>query len=400
MAENHALSPADQTACIDFLRDLVRIPSPSAQEGAVAQRLAEEMARVGFAEVRIDRVGNVIGRLGIGPTERQLVFDGHMDHVGVSDRAAWRYDPFAAEIEDGMLYGRAAVDMKGALAAMVYGAKLLRDAGVSLPGEVYVVGVVQEEPAEGAAMRWLTEEEGLRPDYVVLGEPTNLQVSRGQRGRLEMRVVTHGRACHASRPSLGENAIYSAMRLVFGVELLASQLAINDQALGSGSLAVTQIESSAGSRNVIPDRCEFVIDRRLTLGETEARALAEVQQVILREGVRADVWVPEFAITSYTGQILRGREVYPAWLMPEEHPLVKAALRAVERTLGARPRLGTWAFSTDGVYTMGEVGIPTVGFGPGDERLAHAANECIALDDVLRAAHVYARMAQEILALP
>jgi len=215
-----------------------------------------------------------------------------------------------------------------------------------------------------------------------------------------MRVVTHGRACHASRPSLGENAIYSAMRLVFGVELLASQLAINDQALGSGSLAVTQIESSAGSRNMIPDRCEFVIDRRLTLGETEARALAEVQQVILREGVRADVWVPEFAITSYTGQVLRGREVYPAWLMPEEHPLVKAALRAVERALGARPRLGTWAFSTDGVYTMGEAGIPTVGFGPGDERLAHAANECIALDDVLRAAHVYARMAQEILALP
>lgn len=400
MAGNHALSPTDQTACIEFLRDLVRIPSPSSQEGAVAQRLADEMVRVGFAEVRIDRVGNVIGRLGVGPAERQLVFDGHMDHVGVSDRAAWAHDPFAAEIEDGILYGRAAVDMKGALAAMVYGAKLLRDAGVVLPGEVYVVGVVQEEPAEGAAMRWLTEEEGLRPDYVVLGEPTNLQISRGQRGRLEMRVVTRGRSCHASRPSLGENAIYSAMRLVFGVELLASQLAINDQTLGSGSIAVTQIESSAGSRNVIPDRCEFVIDRRLTLGETEARALAEVQQVILREGVRADVWVPEFAITSYTGQVLRGREVYPAWLMPEEHPLIKAALRAVERALGARPRLGTWAFSTDGVYTMGEAGIPTVGFGPGDERLAHTANECIVLDDVLRAAHVYARMAQEILALP
>ena len=400
MPGNHVLSPADQTACIDFLRDLVRIPSPSAQEGAVAQRLAEEMARVGFAEVHIDRVGNVIGRLGVGPAGRQLVFNGHMDHVGVGDRAAWRHDPFAAEIEDGMLYGRAAVDMKGALAAMVYGAKLLRDADIALPGEVYVVGVVQEEPAEGAAMRWLTEEEGLRPDYVVLGEPTNLQISRGQRGRLEMRVVTHGRSCHASRPGLGENAIYAAMRLVFGVELLASQLAINDQTLGSGSIAVTQIESSAGSRNVIPDRCEFVIDRRLTLGETEARALAEVQQVILREGVRADVWVPEFAITSYTGQVLRGREVYPAWLMPEEHPLIRAALRAAERALGTRPRLGTWAFSTDGVYTMGEAGIPTIGFGPGDERLAHTANECIALDDVLRAAHVYASMAQEILALP
>jgi putative selenium metabolism hydrolase len=399
MAIHDPLTPTDRAACIAFLRDLVRIPSPSSQEGALAQRLAEEMEKAKFAEVRIDRVGNVIGRVGVGPPDRLLLFNGHMDHVGISDPTAWKHDPFGAEIEDGILFGRGAVDMKGALAAMIYGAKLLRMNGIRLPGELYVVGVVQEEPTEGLAMRWLVEEEGLRPDYVVLGEPTNLQISRGHRGRVEIRVTTYGRSCHASMPDLGENAIYAATRLIFGMELLASQLAVNDQVLGSGSLAVTHIESQAGSRNVIPDRCTFVIDRRLTLGETEARALAEVQQIIHREGVRAEVVVPEFEVTSYTGQRLHGREYYPAWLIREDHPMVKAAQRAVERALGVRPRLSTWAFSTDGVYTMGEAGIPTIGFGPGEERYAHTTDECIRVEDVIQAAHAYASIAQEILML-
>ncbi|GAB4557104.1 MAG: YgeY family selenium metabolism-linked hydrolase [Anaerolineae bacterium] len=392
------LTATDRQDCIAFLQDLVRIESLSTQEGEVAARLADEMRRVGFAEVRIDGMGNVIGRAGLGPNDRKLVFNGHMDHVGVSNPAAWTHDPFGAEIVDGVLYGRGAVDMKGSLAAMVYGAKLLIDAGVRLPGDLYVIGVVQEEPTEGLAMRWIVEQEGIRPDYVVLGEPTGLDICRGHRGRLEIRVTTYGRACHASTPHLGENAIYTAVRLIFGIELLAGQLSVFDQVLGGGSIAVTQIESVAGSRNAIPDQCTFVIDRRLTLGETEARALAEVRQIIHREGVRAEAVVPEFEVTSYTGQVLRGREYYPAWLMPEDHPLVRLGMRAVEQVTAARPRLRAWSFSTDGVYTMGEMGIPTIGFGPGEERYAHTADERISLESVLIATQVYARMAQLILA--
>ncbi|MCD6291415.1 MAG: YgeY family selenium metabolism-linked hydrolase [Anaerolineae bacterium] len=392
-----SMSSADQSACIAFLRDLIRTPSPSGQEGDVAQRLAKEMRHVGFTDVHIDGVGNVIGRVSTGLAGPKLVFNGHMDHVGIGDRSAWSYDPFGAEVENGILFGRGAVDMKGALAAMIYGAKILIDAGIPFPGDLYVVGVVQEEPAEGLAMRWLVEEEGLRPDYVVLGEPTDLQIHRGQRGRLEMRVTAHGRACHASTPERGENAIYAATRLIFGIELLSRQLTVSDQVLGSGSIAVTQIESAAGSHNVIPDRCTFIIDRRLTLGETEKRALAEIQQIIHRENADTEVVVPEFELTSYTGRRMNGREYYPAWLLSEDHPLVKAGQRAVERALGFRPKLGVWSFSTDGVYTMGEAGIPTIGFGPGEERYAHTADEHILLDDVIRAAQAYAAIALEVL---
>ncbi|MBM4466903.1 MAG: YgeY family selenium metabolism-linked hydrolase [Chloroflexi bacterium] len=392
------LSSQDRNDLVAFLQDLIRIPSLSTQERALAERLAEEMRRVGFPRVRQDRIGNVIGCLGAGPGPR-LIYNGHMDTVSVSDPASWARDPYAAQIEKGVLYGLGACDMKGALAAMVYGVKALVDAGIQLAGELCVVGVVQEEPCEGLAMRVLVEEEGIRPDFVVLGEPTNLQIKRGHRGRIGMKVTVRGRSCHASSPSLGRNAIYDAARLMFGVELLAPQLAI-DPFLGQGSIAVTQIESSAASRNAIPDACTFYIDRRLTLGETEAKALAEIQGIITRERVEAKVNVTEYRTISYTGYECKAREFYPAWALDDDHPLVQATARAIRETLGYRPKIGQWAFSTDGAYTMGRANIPTVGFGPGEERFAHTVDDQIRLDDVAAAARVYARLAVELLGVP
>jgi putative selenium metabolism hydrolase len=388
------LSSQDRDALIGFLQDLVRIPSPSTQEGKVAQRLAEEMQRVGF-EVTTDRTGNVIGRIGsgLGP---KLLYNGHMDTVSVTNPGSWLRDPYGAEIEEGVLYGLGACDMKGALAAMVYGVKALVDADVKLGGDLYVVGVVQEEPCEGLAMRVLVEEEGLRPDFVVLGEATNLQISLGQRGRIELKVTAQGRSCHASAPERGENAIYAAARLIFGVELLAPRLA-NDAFLGQGSLSITQIESTSASRNAVPDRCAFYIDRRLTMGETEAKALAEIQSIIAREGVKAKVEVTEYRAISYTGYQCKGKEYCPAWVMAEDHPLVQAVARAVKQTLGYKPRAGKWDFSTDGVYTMGVAGIPTVGFGPGEERYLHTVDDQVRLADVVKAARVYAQLAVEVL---
>jgi putative selenium metabolism hydrolase len=374
---------------------MVRIPSLSCEEKGVAERLESEMRAVGFDEVWTDRIGNVVGRIGPG-TGPRLLYNGHMDTVGVGDPGAWTHDPFGAEIQDGLLYGRGATDMKGPLASLIYGAKLLKDWGVDLAGDLYVVGVVQEEPCEGYAMRVLVEVESLRPDWVVLAEPTNLRVSRGHRGRMEMHVTVRGRSSHASMPHLGENAIYGAARVVFSLELLSEMLA-DDPFLGKGTLAVTRIENTAASKNVIPDSCTFVIDRRLTLGETEAKALAEVEGVIVRENVRADVSLAEFDYTSYTGYRCRDVEHYPAWMVPENHVLVQATAHAVRKVTGERPPIGKWDFSTDGVYTMGVAGIPTVGLGPGEETQAHTADECIRLADCYTAAQIYAQLAVELL---
>lgn len=382
-------------AMAKFLQDLVRIPSLSSHEGAAAARLAEEMRRAGFADVWTDRIGNVIGRVGSGQGPK-LLFNGHLDTVGVGDLDRWPHPPYDGLIQDGCLYGRGACDMKGGLAAMVYGVKALLDSGASLAGDLYVVGVVQEEPCEGLAMRVLIEEEGIRPDFVVLGEPSNLHVRVGHRGRLEMQVKVRGKAAHASSPDLGDNAIHSAARLIFGIELLTARLA-TDPFLGRGTLAITEIESQAASRNAVPDCCVFYIDRRLTLGETERKALAEIQSIINTEEVDAQVQVTEYQATSYAGYECRARNAFPAWVMPDDHPLVQATVRSVRETLGYRPRLGRWPFSTDGTYTAGVANIPTVGFGPGEERYAHTLDEQVRLNDVVDAARVYARLAWELL---
>ena len=389
------LDQRNRQAMTAFLQDMVRTPSYSTREKGMAERLATEMEDVGFRDVRIDRIGNVVGRIGVG-SGPVLLYNGHMDIVGPGDLSTWTYDPFAAKIENGVLYGRGTADMKGALAAMVYGAKALLDRGTHLRGELYVVGAVQEEPCEGLGMQVLIEKEELIPDYVVLGEATDLQISRGQRGRIEIKVVSHGRSCHASAPDRGENAIYAATRLIFGIEMLSTQLA-EDKFLGPGTLAVTQIENTGGSRNVVPDTCTFYIDRRLTLGETEAKALAEVQSVLLREDTDATIEVTEYTSTSYTGYEARNKCFYPAWALDREHPLIRWVSRAIRGELGYRPEIKKWDFSTDGVYTMGVAGIPTIGFGPGREQHAHTADERIRLDDVARAAQGYAAIAAQVL---
>lgn len=401
------LSAHDQKAMVAFLQEMIRIPSYSTQEAEMAACLSAEMNKVGFQDVHIDRIGNVVGRIGpaIGPGDqehrggkkhRTLLYNGHMDIVGTGDMSTWEHDPFAASIQDGILYGRGASDMKGALAAMVYGGKLLIDRDVALHGDLFLVGVVQEEPCEGLGMRVMIEEEGLIPDYVVLGEATDLQISRGQRGRMEIKIVARGRSCHASTPQHGDNAIYTAARLVFGIEMLSGQLA-EDRFLGPGTLAITHIENTAGSRNVVPDSCTFYIDRRLTIGETEAKALAEIQSIVLREGANASVAVSEYHSVSYTGYRAQSRLYYPAWALDRDHPLVQKVCAAIRAELGYRPSIRKWDFSTDGAYTMGIVGIPTVGFGPGDEKHAHTTKDQVRIADVVRAAQGYARIASEIL---
>lgn len=392
------LSAQDQARCIEFLKALVRTPSPSGQEGRLAALVAQEMRDAGFDVVYTDKVGNVIGRLGTSGGPR-LLFNAHMDTVGVGNPSAWTRDPFAAEVDEaeGLLYGRGAVDMKSGLAAMVYSARALQEHVKALRGELIMAAVVHEEPCEGMAMRALMEEEGLWPGFVVLGEPTNLQVAVGHRGRVELRVVAEGRACHAANPELGVNALHAAAKIIFGIELLAQHLG-EDRDLGRGTIAVTGLICPTDNRNTVPDRCELIVDRRLTLGETRERALAEIRQIIEREGVQATVSVAEYQHTTYTGYVGRGQEYYPPWLMAEDAPLVKAVVKALERSLGVRPRLKTWSFSTDGAYTRGVAGIPTVGFGPGDERLAHTADEHVRLADVLAAADGYAAIALEVLA--
>ncbi len=378
-----------------FAQRLIQTPSLSAQEGDVAALIVEHLAALGFPHVRVNEMGSVIVTLGNGDGP-MLLYDAHMDTVAPAAAEHWPHPPHAGVIEDGTLYGLGAVDMKSALASMIYGAHQLLPHQDHLNGTLVLAFVVQEEPCEGLAARVLFEEDGFQPDFVLLGEPTNLQISRGQRGRVMFKVTVEGRSAHGSRPDLGQNAIYAAARLVFAVQLLAGALP-QDPFLGPGSIAVTHIESLAASLNAIPDLCKVYIDRRLTLGETVMAAQAQLESLISREGIPATVEITTYKEPSYTGLIRVAREAHPAWVLDRAHPLVMALHQTIHTVRGSAPEVGHWPFSTDGVYTMGQANVPTVGFGPGDPTLAHTSYEAVRLDDLKTAAHVYAGLAASLL---
>jgi putative selenium metabolism hydrolase len=388
------LTKDERTALLDFLRRLIATPSPSGQEGAVAKMIMDEMKALDFDEVWMDESGNVLGRVGRddGP---MLMLNSHMDTVEVAEPQAWNVDPLSATLDGGRLYGLGACDMKGGLAATVYGAALLADRQPALEGSLLVACVGLEEPSEGICTRVLFEEDGLNPDWVLIAEPSNLQVVRAQRGHLEMTLSVHGRSAHSSAPELGENAIYSAARLVFGLEIVASQLP-EDPFLGSGVLAITDIRSRAASRNAIPDRCEMFLDRRLTVGETEATALMEIQRVIAREGVDAELKVVEEQIETHTGKVLSARRASLPWALDERHPLIQAMTQAA-RQVGLRPTVTRWPFATEGAYTAAVARVPTVGFGPGHPDCPHRADEYVELDQVYDATRAYMALGARLL---
>jgi putative selenium metabolism hydrolase len=378
-----------------FAQHLIQTPSLSSHEGEAAALIVDHLKVLGFPDVRVDAMGNVIAVLGRGdgPT---LLYDAHMDTVAASAPDQWPHPPHAAVIDNGVLYGLGAVDMKSALACMIYGARQLLPYQDRLNGRLVLAFVVQEEPCEGLAIRFVVEEDGIRPDYVLLGEPTALQISRGQRGRVLFKVSISGKSAHGSQPDQGQNAIYAAARLVFAVQLLADSLP-KDPFLGPASIAVTALESRGASLNAIPDQCTVYVDRRLTLGETAMAAQAQLESLITRDEIPATFEVMTYSEPSYTGLARTAREAYPAWVLDRSHPLVTALTQTIQAVRGSTPEIGYWPFSTDGVYTMGQANFPTVGFGPGDPTLAHTSREHVRLDDLKTAAHVYAGLAAMLL---
>lgn len=382
----------EEKSLVKFLRDLVAIPSLSGQEKKVAERIKQEMKKVGFDKAWLDKQGNVIGQIGKGKTK--LLLDAHIDTVGVANRAAWKFDPFKGKVEKGMVYGLGASDNKGAIASMVYAGKLVKQLGLTNEITLYVVGSVQEEDCDGLCYQYILGKSGLKPDYIVLGEATNLDIYRGHRGRMEIQVTTKGASCHGSAPERGVNAIYKMTPIIQGIEKLNQKLK-TDKFLGKGTIVVTKIECKTGSINTVPNQCTIYLDRRLTKGETKQSAVKEIKSVI--KNIDAEVTVLKYAVPSYTGYVLPTEKYFPTWVLEEKHPLVQAGVQASNLIRGNRPQISKWIFSTNGVATMGMFNVPTIGFGPGNEVDAHTSTDHISIEHLKKAAMVYALFPQMLI---
>jgi putative selenium metabolism hydrolase len=376
---------------IRFLRDMIAIPSESGHEQEVVLRIQAEMNAVGFDEIRIDDMGNVLGRIGSG--KRAIAMDAHIDTVGVGNANAWKCNPWEGKLADGIIYGRGASDQKGGMASLVHAAGIIRELGLSGDYTLWITGAVQEEDCDGLCWQYLLREGILKPEIVVITEPTNLRVYLGHRGRMEIGVTTHGISCHGSAPERGRNAVYSIAKVVNEIEKLNERLA-GDPFLGKGTVTVSYIECDTPSLCAVPDRAYIHLDRRLTRGETRQIALAQVTDAIQRAGVKATVEVLRYRVPSYRGLVYETEKYYPTWVMDEEHPACRAAVETCRRVFGEEPELGKWTFSTNGVATMGMSGVPTIGFGPADEVYAHTVDDRIPADHLVKAAAFYAAFPQ------
>ncbi len=384
-----AAAERDTPAAARFLRDLIAIPSESAGERAVVARAADEMRALGFDEVKVDGFGNVLGRVGHGP--KVVCLDGHLDTVGVGDPGTWTRDPYGGAVENGIIYGRGASDQEAGHAAAVYGARIAKELGLLDGVSLWVTGTVMEEDCDGLCWQYILREGVLRPDVVVITEPTGLAVYRGHRGRMEMEVRTQGRSAHGSAPERGVNAVYKMAPILREIEALNDDLAAGaDPFLGKGSVTVSAIRSTSPSLCAVADSCTIHLDRRLTAGETRDGAVAEVLALPAVRAAGATVTVLQYAREGYTGLTYPTEKYYPTWATPEDDPAVRAAVEAASLALGRAPAVGRWTFSTNGVATAGMFGVPTVGFGPADERHAHTPDDQCPVADLTRAAAFYA----------
>lgn len=381
-----------RAAVVSFCQRLVQTPSLSGQEGEVAALIQAEMQALGYDEIDVDEVGNVIGLMrgtGGGPS---LELNGHMDVVDPGDPAKWPYPPYGGEIHDGAIWGRGASDMKGSLAAMVYGVAMLRQLGLRTPGDVYVTTVVMEETG-GLGTIHLAKH--LRPSAAVVGEGSSGALARGHRGRNEIVVRVKGRSAHASVPEQGANPHYT---LAAFINRLTDVHLGSDPFLGPASLAPTLYLTDQRSGNVIPGECSLHLDWRNVPVDSPEAFLAQLRAILeecLRDGCTGEVEILVEDACTYTGIASRLPAMFPSFVLPADHPLLEQAGAALERTFGTRPPVIRWGFATDGGHLM-KSGIPVIGYSPAEGRFAHTVEDRIEVDAMVRGIAGYAALAQAL----
>ena len=384
------LNEARRQELIEICQDLIKNPSYSGQEEDVVKAIEKNFEKLGFDSWFRDEYGNIIGCIKGNKPGKKILFGGHIDTVPVPDESKWSVPPFEGLIKDGKIYGRGTSDMKGQVSAMMAAVSYFaKDTNKDFEGELYVAGVVHEEIFEGVAARKISE--AVKPDYVVIGESSELNLKIGQRGRGEIVVETFGKPAHSANPHKGINAVYKMSKIIDRIQELVPP---THPVLGEGILVLTDIKSSPyPGASVVPDYCKATFDRRLLVGETKESVIAPIQD-LLDEMMKED---PElqakvsYAIGKemcYTGNVIEGERFFPGWLYDENDEFVQAAYKGLKNA-GIDPEITQYSFCTNGSHYAGEAGIKTIGFGPSRENLAHTIDEYIEIDQLAIGAKGY-----------
>lgn len=384
------LSAEREQRIITLCQEFIRVKSYSGEESFMVERLRKAFQDFGFDEVFVDEYGNVTGRIQGQREGKTILFDGHIDTVPVPDASRWVHDPFGGELRDGRIFGRGASDMKGALSAMIGAAGFFaEDCRKDFAGDICVAGVVHEECFEGVAARQISRR--INPDYVVIGEASELNLKRAQRGRAEIVVETFGKPAHSANPQAGLNAVYKMAEIIPRILKLR---VVEHPVLGQGIMELTDIKSSPyPGASVVPDYCKVTYDRRLLVGESQdsvLKPIVDLLQTMQEEDPELNARVNYVcgSETCYTGEKIEGKRFFPAWLYDEADDFVQTALAGL-REAGLNPEITQYSFCTNGSHYAGEAGIKTIGFGPSRENLAHTTDEYIEVEQLLKSVAGY-----------
>ncbi|MEQ3339294.1 YgeY family selenium metabolism-linked hydrolase [Clostridium butyricum] len=375
---------------IKLCQDVIKIQSYSGNEGKLVKFLEKKMRECGFDDVIVDKYGSIIGKIKGKRPGNKVLFDAHIDTVPAEDSEKWNHDPFGGVIEDGRIYGRGTSDMKGSLSAMIIAAKYFaKDNNKDFPGEIYISGVVHEECFEGVASRNISEY--VKPDYVVIGEASHLNLKIGQRGRAEVVVETFGVPAHSANPEKGVNAVYSMAEIINKLQEIPYE---EDEFLGKGILELTDIKSSPyPGASVVPSYCKATYDRRLLVGETKESVLKPIVELI--EELKKNKPNVDYKVSyargkekCHTGAFIEGERFFPAWCYDQNEVFVKNTYEKL-KSIGIMPKITNYSFCTNGSHYAGEAGIKTIGFGPSKENIAHTIDEYIEIEQLEKACKGY-----------
>ena len=390
MGTSDLITPEVKRELTEFTQSLIRIKSLSGQEEEIIRFVEHKMKALGYDEVIIDSMGNLLGRIGNG--EKSILFDSHVDTVTVNDEAEWEVPPFSGEIVDGYLHGRGSVDMKSSIAASIYAGAMAKKLGLTSGKTIYVSCTVFEEDCDGENLKHLFKELNLKPGYVVICEPSNNQISLGHKGKAQISIKTHGVSAHGSAPEKGVNAIYEMAEIIQRVEKENAELM--KKAKPRGTLVMSRISSTSASLNAVPSQCEVYLDRRTVPGETEDAIKKEMDQLV--EGKKATWEVGTLHRKSWTGMDITYEPFHSAWKIDLQHELTQACIAAYRDNFGSEPAgYDFWDFSTNAVTPV-SMGIPTIGFGPGEYKLAHMRNENCKVDQIIEACGFYTHLIDKI----
>lgn len=374
---------------IDFAQKTIQIKSFSDKEGKLATLLVEHMRKLGYDEVYLDSVGNVVGKIGSG--KKILHFDSHMDTVEVNDEENWTHPPFGGIVSEGYLWGRGSVDMKSALCATIYATVIAKELGYLNNKTVYVTGSVCEEYCDGESLKIFYEQKNIRPDCCIICEPSNNVITLGHKGKAQIRIKTRGVSAHGSAPEKGVNAVYEMAEIIQRVDELNRSL-YRDKGY-YGTVVLSDISCVSVSLNAVPSECSIYLDRRLAFGETLEQVKKEMESII--SGKNASWEVGTLFHTTWNGKSLVYEPMHNPWRIEEDSALTRSLKKAYETVYQEIPsNFDFWDFGTNAVTPVA-MGIPTIGFGPGEYKLAHMRDERCAIKEIIDACKVYVELINE-----